>query len=493
MPRTAASRMCVQVEFRRWPRRTFRIHSGDGWTRIAALGTFGSRAALMGSKPGASSSARPGTRSRRRSPPARTPRDLSPAGPLSIVYTDISGSTAMTQTLGDAEAHELVRGHNRIVRSTIARHGGAEVQALGDGFLLAFHAASDAVACAVAIQSALADVERAGKGPRIRVRIGINTGTPIREGDDLLGEAVIVAQRVTTKARPARILIAESVKDQAGPLPAARYVDRGLHHLKGIERPLRLFEVVWAPEEAVRGQEEGVRIPRAAAVQAPWQTPFIGRDAEIKQLEELLDQAETGYGRVVLLSGDTGNGKSRLVFEFLDLISRRPLATAAGRFLRDLGAPFEPVLEWLRQLRATLADPSVPRELAVGLAPLTKLAPEFGDWLPEPEVPVLAREPQEERLRFLGALANLLFVWSQRETLVLVLDDLEWADEQTLDLLRVLGRRLAPDLRSAGGRILIVGTCLEADLAPQHVLSRWLADLERDRMLVRLPVEGLSE
>jgi hypothetical protein len=185
----------------------------------------------------------------------------------------------MTQTLGDAEAHEVVRGHNRIVRSTMARHRGVEVRALGDGFLLAFDAASDAVACAVAIQSELADLESEGKGSRIPVRIGINTATPIREGDDLVGEAVIVAQRVMTKARPARILIAESAKDQAGPLPAVRYVDRGLYHLKGIERLVRLFEVVWAPEDAVRGQDEAVRIPRAAAVQPPWQTPFVGRDA----------------------------------------------------------------------------------------------------------------------------------------------------------------------------------------------------------------------
>jgi tetratricopeptide (TPR) repeat protein len=399
----------------------------------------------------------------------------------------------MTQTLGDAEAHEVVRGHNRIVRSTMARHRGVEVRALGDGFLLAFDAASDAVACAVAIQSELADLESEGKGSRIPVRIGINTATPIREGDDLVGEAVIVAQRVMTKARPARILIAESAKDQAGPLPAVRYVDRGLYHLKGIERLVRLFEVVWAPEDAVRGQDEAVRIPRAAAVQPPWQTPFVGRDAEIKVLEEFLDQAETGFGRVVLLSGDTGNGKSRLVFEFLNLISRRPLAMAAGRFLRDLGAPFEPALEWLRQLRATLADSSVPPDLAIGLAPLTKLAPDFSGWLPEPEVPCLAREPQEERLRFLGALADLLFVWSQREPLVLVLDDLHWADEHTLDLLRVVGRRLAPGPRSGGGRILIVGTCPEVDLGPPDMLSPWLADLERDRILFRLQVAGLTE
>jgi class 3 adenylate cyclase len=170
-------------------------------------------------------------------------------GPLAIVYTDIAESTVMTQELGDAAAHELLSAHNHIVRAAVKEFRGAEVQALGDGFKLAFGTPRAAISCAVAIQSAFEDLNRERHGSGLAVRIGISIGEPIRQGGDIFGEAVIVAQRVMSRGAPGQILVSRLVMEQAGSMPAVRYIDRGLYHLKGLKQGVQLFEVAWAPRD----------------------------------------------------------------------------------------------------------------------------------------------------------------------------------------------------------------------------------------------------
>jgi class 3 adenylate cyclase len=126
-------------------------------------------------------------------------RAVSPDGTVTVLFTDIEGSTQLTEALGDAEWIRVLRAHNTIVKDQVAAHSGIEVKSQGDGFMLAFASAEDALGCAIEIQRAL--VQPLSDGLRLRVRIGLHTGEPIREEDDFYGKDVVLAARIAAEAR----------------------------------------------------------------------------------------------------------------------------------------------------------------------------------------------------------------------------------------------------------------------------------------------------
>jgi class 3 adenylate cyclase len=177
-----------------------------------------------------------------------------PAGAFrTMLFTDVEGSTALTQRLGDAKAREVLREHERIVREALKAHGGSEIKSMGDGFMASFSSATRALECAIAMQRAFA--VGAGQAPpegvassapteAIRVRIGLNAGEPIAEEEDLFGTAVILASRIAAQAAGGEILASDVVRQ----LVAGKgflFADRGETALRGFEDPVRLFEVRW--------------------------------------------------------------------------------------------------------------------------------------------------------------------------------------------------------------------------------------------------------
>jgi class 3 adenylate cyclase/pimeloyl-ACP methyl ester carboxylesterase len=193
-----------------------------------------------------------------------------------IVFTDVEGSTALNERLGDEGAREVLREHERLTRAALGAHGGSEVKAMGDGFMVWFPSATRAVECAIALQRAFAErnaadpatgvrflaaASRLGRQPdrggagntapleHISVRIGINAGEPIAEGDDLFGASVIATARVASAAKGGQILASDVVRQ----LLAGKgfgFTDQGDHALKGFEEPVRLFEVRWQTSTA---------------------------------------------------------------------------------------------------------------------------------------------------------------------------------------------------------------------------------------------------
>jgi len=165
-----------------------------------------------------------------------------------ILFTDVEGSTALTDRLGDAKARDLLREHERITREALKAHGGSEVKTLGDGFMASFGSATKALECAIAIQNAFAERNESAEEP-IKVRIGLNAGEPIAEDDpsgrgDLFGTAVNMAARIASKADAGEILAADVVRQ----LVAGKeflFNDRGETALRGFEDPVRVFEVRW--------------------------------------------------------------------------------------------------------------------------------------------------------------------------------------------------------------------------------------------------------
>jgi len=167
-----------------------------------------------------------------------------PGAPLTILFTDVEGSTALTERLGDAKAREVLRNHERIVREALRAHGGAEVKAMGDGFMASFSSATRALECAIAMQRAFATHDDEHPETPIRVRIGLNAGEPIAEEADLFGTAVIMAARIAAQAAGGEILVANVVKELAAG-KGFLFADRGEVALRGFEDPVRLYEMRW--------------------------------------------------------------------------------------------------------------------------------------------------------------------------------------------------------------------------------------------------------
>jgi len=178
---------------------------------------------------------------------AQTETPVAPSGLLTILFTDVEGSTNLTQRLGDAKAQELLRTHNSIVRDALKAHGGTEIKHTGDGIMASFPLASSALGSAIAIQRAVAAQVREHPEMPLRVRIGLNAGEPVAEDEDLFGTAVQLAARICAHAEPGQILVPTVVRELAAG-KGFLLADLGQMALRGFEDPVRLYEVRWGEE-----------------------------------------------------------------------------------------------------------------------------------------------------------------------------------------------------------------------------------------------------
>lgn len=166
---------------------------------------------------------------------------------ITAMFTDICGSTRLVDELGDAAYTEMIAQHRRLVRELTESHRGHEIGTQGDGFLLRFPSPREATACAAALQRHMAGQRE--RDPLVPfVRIGIHAGEVIAREGDVLGRMVHIASRVADSAAPGEILVTEPVADHA---EGARFEDRGLHELRGVEAPRHLLAVRWTADGEV--------------------------------------------------------------------------------------------------------------------------------------------------------------------------------------------------------------------------------------------------
>jgi class 3 adenylate cyclase len=162
-----------------------------------------------------------------------------------ILFTDLEGSTAMVQRLGDDGAMELLRRHDAIVRDALVRHGGIEVKHTGDGIMASFASVRAGLAAAVDIQRAFAVHAEAHPEAPMRVRIGMSAGEPVAEGADLFGAAVQLAARLCNHAEPGGIVVSAVVRDLSIGKGFA-FGPRLCAELKGFPEPIDICELKWA-------------------------------------------------------------------------------------------------------------------------------------------------------------------------------------------------------------------------------------------------------
>jgi predicted ATPase/class 3 adenylate cyclase len=230
-----------------------------------------------------------------------------PTGTVSLLCTDVEGSTRLLLALGERYAAALAE-HRRLLRTAFAEHCGCEVDTQGDAFFYAFPRAHDAVAGAVAAQRALA-AHAWPEGLALRVRIGIHTGEPTTTGEGYVGIDVHRAARVMSAGHGGQVLLTQSTKDllPGEPSDAVSVRDLGEHRLKDLTQPQRLYQLV------IPGLENdfpALKTLEARPTNLPIQpTPLIGREQEVTEAVTLAGGEDI---RLVTLTGAGGTGKTRL-------------------------------------------------------------------------------------------------------------------------------------------------------------------------------------
>jgi class 3 adenylate cyclase len=307
--------------------------------------------------------------------------------PITILFTDVQGSTQLRARHGDRIADEILHDHEEIVRRAIGAHHGVEAGFLGDGFMATFPSPAAGLSCAIAIQQALQRYGRDHPDRRIRVRIGLHHGEAVQRDRALYGQAVNVASRAMSEAVGGQILVTAAVRNAVKATAAFSFVDRGLYWLRGFPDRWRLYEAEW-------GRDDGGPV-------GPAQTPFIGRERERADLRRAVEDARVGHGSLVLVSGEAGVGKTRLVQEIDGEADAHGLRVLAGHSVKDEGrAPYLPFTEMIEQGMVTPRSPATLRHALGEAAPeIARIVPALR--LVVPDIPAPLDLPPEQARRYL--------------------------------------------------------------------------------------------
>ena len=370
---------------------------------------------------------------------------------LTVMFCDLVDSTGIAARLDAEDWRDLVNAYLDGASAAVAEIGGHVAKKLGDGLMVLFgyplayeNDAERAARAALSIQRALADLNRknAGAGkPELVARIGLETGPAVVDAaGEIYGDVTNIAARVQALAEPGAVLITARVQRQVAGLFVAE--ERGTHTLKGVPEPTALFRLVRASGGGRRAGQRHL-------------TPLVGRDEEIAMLMRRWERARQGEGQLVLIVGEPGLGKSRLIEEFHGRLRDTPHTWgewSCSQLLQN--TPLHPIADWGRE-RFGGADIPADQRLAdlentlalVGLDPAENaplLAPPLDIPLPKERTPTFA--PEELRHRQLAALTNWMIAGARTQPAVLAFEDLHWTDPTTLDLLRGIAERgaLAP-------------------------------------------------
>ena len=394
-------------------------------------------------------------------PPAPSPPPEAERRQLTVLFCDLVDSTRLASQLDPEDLREVVRAYQDTCATVIARFDGHIAQYLGDGLLIYFgyplaheDAAQRAVRAGLGMVEALAPLNtrlEQAHGVRLAIRLGIHTGLVVvgevgsgaRQEQLALGETPNLAARLQGLATPDTVVISAATAH----LIHGYFVCQplGAPVLKGLPQSLQVYQVL---------HESGAQT-RLDVVTPRGLTPLVGRDEEVGLLQRRWDQATTGLGQVVLLSGEAGIGKSRLVQVLKEHVAVMPHTRIEWR-----GSPYHqqsalyPVIDHLQRLLRGHHDAPPAEQLhtleaalsASGVA-LSETVPLLAALLSLPlpaSYAPLTLTPQRQRQHTLETLLAWLHREAQRQPVLLMVEDLHWLDPSTVELLSLLIEQCAP-------------------------------------------------
>ena len=400
---------------------------------------------------------------------------------VAILFTDIVGSTELSQRLSAEAADDVRRGHFSVLRQAIADTGGVEVKNLGDGVMVVFATASSALECGVAMQQLVEQSNRTG-AESIGLRVGISGGEVDREDDDYFGDPVVEAARLCARCTGGQVLVADIVRAMAGRRSKFEHRTLGDLELKGLPVPLPTVEILWEPLEGVGG---GVTLPDRLSVR-----PGVGVVGRVEELAVLADgfkrASNSGVRELVLVSGEAGQGKTTFVAEAARRAFDEGACVLLGRCEEDLTTPYQLLAEALTHAVIHAPEELLQAHVDAHGSELTRLVPALGQRLPG--LPrATETDPDTERYLLFAAVAGLVGAMSQHQPVLLVLDDLQWADTGSLQVLRYLMSTDQPM------RLLVVGTYRDNELSRAHPLLDTLGTLRRQNGVSRIELRGFDD
>jgi len=353
-----------------------------------------------------------------------------PTGTLTLLFTDIEGSTSLLKDLGRDRYRDLLETHNRLIRSALAAHEGIEVDRQGDAFFAVFRSAGAALSAAARAQRALA-VQEWPEAVTVRVRMGLHTGEAAVGDDGYVGVAVHHAARVGAAARGGQILLTSTTGSLVQhDLPVEGFLhDLGERRLAGFDQPERLFALELEGADATAG---ATHVPLRRE-RAPSARPLLEREAELAALQALVEACRSGDGHLVVVEGGAGIGKTSLLAEARRLASGFDVLTArAGELEGDFAFG---IVRQLFEHRLAGESAGARAELLSGAAGLA--APLFAVTPGEADATTA-----EMSFAMLHGLYWLAANFALRQPTLVVVDDLHWADAPSLRWLGYLARRL---------------------------------------------------
>jgi len=403
---------------------------------------------------------------------------------ITVLFTDLVGSTEIASRLAPDQADTLRQEHFSSLRQAISSTGGTEVKNLGDGLMVVFATASAALSCAVEMQRAV-DWDNRRSGRSLRVRVGLSGGEATREGDDYFGDPVVEAARLCTKAEGGQILASALVRATAGRRSAHPFRPVGELELKGLPDPIATVEVGWEPVTDTGSAPAIIPIPARLALRPG--VGVIGRDRELEVLTGAMKRMVAGEGRqVVLLTGEAGVGKTTLAAALARTGFEAGACVLLGSCKEDLGSPYQPFTEALGHFVSHVPEGVLRSHVRMYGSELDRMVPALGrrlGALPASK----STDADTERYMLFGATMGILQQGSAIQPLVVILDDLQWADKPSLQLLRHVMANLEPM------RLLLVGIYRDSDLSASNPLVETLAALRREPDVSRIELKGLDD
>ncbi|MEU6787010.1 AAA family ATPase [Nonomuraea angiospora] len=396
-----------------------------------------------------------------------------------ILFTDVVSSTAMRIRLGEERANVVFRRLYQLLRSVVTASGSTFTKSLGDGLMAVFDSATAGLDAVIAVQQAVAD-ENERAPDKISIRAALAAGDVCWGHDDVSGLPTVEAARLVAIAEGGQVLCTDLVRRLAQGRSRHEFKDLGRLPGKGLREPLHTYELHW--QSADHHQAAGL---------APWLEdghvlPFVGRDEELRALDGELAAAEFGSG-LVILQGDSGVGKTRLASEVARRALKRQFTVLAGRCTDPARRAYEPIAGAVERLARTSPALLLRAGVDQQCGQLVRLAPSLAAPPLSLEVPP-ATEPVSERYQLMAAARTLVERLTTVRPVLLVIDDLQWATLESLQMLNALmwDSEALPLLVLATSRPLPVGSPAESAMPELHKLTA-------DSRTIEVPSFGLDE